>query len=619
MPVSLLAAAGAMVELDAIRREAEARRGEGEPLLLATVVRVLGSSYRRPGARMLVGPGRLLSGCVSGGCLEDDVVRRAEFRLRGGRAVLVRYDSTSDDDIGWGLGVGCNGVVEILIERLDQGRSDDPLLFADQCFRAEQEGVIATVFASSDPANPVGARLFVRSGVTVSQSITPTLAAALSSQVEALASDRSRRTDLARLGEVEVFLERIHPVPHVFVIGTRHDARPLVDLVRLMGLRVTVVDRGVSVAARERFRDADRFVSASPDELGRLVNAHHAALAVLMTHDYERDRAYLGALLSSNARYIGVLGPGRRTTRMLAELEREGITDRWPARERLHAPVGLALGAETPREIALSIVAEMQGSLADAPAGRLRALSGPIHPEPRVEGHEGPVVGVLLAAGASRRLGRPKQRLLHRGEPLVRSMARELLSASSLARVGVVLGNAHADIQAAVADLPVEIIENAAWEEGMASSVRAAVRWASALGASALVITVVDQVRLSAEHLEALVALWKRTGGTAAASGYGGTLGVPAVFGQRAFDALLALEGDRGGARVLRALSDVGVVPWEDGQLDIDTPEDAARRLLASHGAQNQDSQRPSGRRATWAVSEMRSRRPRNGWIWWMR
>lgn len=382
--MSLMAAAGAMVELDAIRREAEARHGAGETLLLATVVRVHGSSYRRPGARMLVGPGHLISGCVSGGCLEDDVVRRAEFRLRGGRAVLVRYDSTSDDDIGWGLGVGCNGVVEILIERLDQGTDDDPLHFADRCFRAEEEGVIATVFASSDPANPVGARLFMRGGATVGQSVTPTLAASLHGHVEALAADRSRRTDLAQIDEVEVFLERIHPVPHVFVIGTRHDARPLLDLVRLMGLRVTVVDLGVSVAARERFRDADGFVSAPPDELGRLVDSHHASLAVLMTHDYERDRAYLGALLSSDARYIGVLGPGRRTSRMLAELEREGVTDRWPTRERLHAPVGLAIGAETPREIALSIVAEMQGALADAPAGRLRALSGPIHPESRL-------------------------------------------------------------------------------------------------------------------------------------------------------------------------------------------------------------------------------------------
>ena len=147
-----------MIELDAVCKQAAAQRAEGRSVVLATVVRVEGSSYRRPGARMLVAEDRWLAGCVSGGCLEADVVRRATFRLRDGKPVVVRYDSRSDDDIGWGFGLGCNGMIEVLLERLEAGYPFDPLSFAETCFADEQSGVIVTVFASHDPDVPVGAK-----------------------------------------------------------------------------------------------------------------------------------------------------------------------------------------------------------------------------------------------------------------------------------------------------------------------------------------------------------------------------------------------------------------------------------------------------------------------------
>ena len=371
---------GTMIELDVICRRASVRRQAGEELLLATVVRIEGSSYRRPGARMLVGHESWLSGCVSGGCLEDDVVRRAEFRLRGARAVVARYDSMSDDEIGWGFGVGCNGLVEILIERLDEASPTDPLSFAEECFAREEGGVMATVFVSPEESVPVGARLLVRRGVRVASSMGSALEQALSSHVARLDHEDSWRTSVVSHEGFDVFLERVHPVPHVFVLGSRHDASPLIEIARSVGFRVTVVDRTASLTTRERFREADRFVIAKPAELLELVDAHHTALAVVMSHDYERDRDYLGALLESRARYIGMLGPERRTRRMLAELAQVGKTDRAPSLDRVHAPVGLAIGAETPGEIALAIVAEMHAALAGAPAGRLRTRRGPIHP-----------------------------------------------------------------------------------------------------------------------------------------------------------------------------------------------------------------------------------------------
>ena len=183
---------------------------------------------------------------------------------------------------------------------------------------------MATVFVSPEESVPVGARLLVRRGVRVASSMGSALEQALSSHVARLDHEDSWRTSVVSHEGFDVFLERVHPVPHVFVLGSRHDASPLIEIARSVGFRVTGVDRTASLTTRERFREADRFVIAKPAELLELVDAHHTALAVVMSHDYERDRDYLGALLESRARYIGMLGPERRTRRMLAELAQVG-------------------------------------------------------------------------------------------------------------------------------------------------------------------------------------------------------------------------------------------------------------------------------------------------------
>jgi xanthine/CO dehydrogenase XdhC/CoxF family maturation factor len=345
------------VELASIVQESRALR----TYLLATVVRVVGSSYRRPGARMLVAQDRWLAGCVSGGCLEGDLLRRGEFLLRGGAPVLVRYDSTSDDEVGWGAGLGCNGVIEILLERIDKTTRIDPLRFVESCFAAEEEGLLVTVSESDDSAIPVGARLAVRSGEVVAMS-HPGVEPLLDGPIDG----------------VSALVESIVPPPRVFVVGSGHDALPVVEAVRSMGWGVTVVDAHARFATRERF--GDEILIGDARALGDAVARPHRAYAVLMTHDYERDRAYLAALLASPARYVGVLGPYGRTSRMLAEIAREMLLDD-AMLARLHAPIGLDIGAETPREIALAIVAEIQASLTAAPAGRLRGRSMPIHDE----------------------------------------------------------------------------------------------------------------------------------------------------------------------------------------------------------------------------------------------
>ncbi len=179
------------------------------------------------------------------------------------------------------------------------------------------------------------------------------------------------------------------------------------------------------------------------------------------------------------------------------------------------------------------------------------------------------VVGAILAAGSSSRLGRPKQLVPVAGEPLLRRTAR-LALASPCSAIAAIVGAHAAEVRRALAELPVTILDNPAWPEGVASSIRAAAAWAEAQDADALLLMVCDQPRLTTEHLAALLAEQVR-GGTIVGSGYSGTVGVPAVFPRSTFAALAALHGDRG-ARAL--LGDAASIAWDDGAIDVDAEAD---------------------------------------------
>lgn len=352
---------------------AAALRRSGEDYLIATVVGVRGSAYRRPGARMIVTRERWLAGSVSGGCLEGDIMHRGFWRLDGTGPQIITYDSTRDDDDGdddlrTGLALGCNGVVEILLER--GGTTDlDPLLVVDLAVTGQQRAVLATVLRS--PRIPTGARLAIVGdgpveGALPDLEIHAAIAARLRATVE------GGRTHTFTTGTTDVLVEVITPPPRLFVIGGGHDAVPLVTQARAVGWDVLVSLPHARPVARERFPCASGFVFGEMSQLTSAINASHRAAAVVMNHQYERDREALAALVASRAAYIGMLGPRHRTARILAEL---GLAED----PRLHAPVGLAVGAETPEEIALAIVAEVQTVLTETTARRLREKAGPIH------------------------------------------------------------------------------------------------------------------------------------------------------------------------------------------------------------------------------------------------
>ncbi len=363
--------------------EAAARlRANREPYLIATVVSVRGSAYRQPGARMLMTRDRFIAGSVSGGCLEGDVQRRGWWRTETGAPALVTYDSrvaddAEDDDLRAAFAVGCNGVIEILIERAREG-AIDPLAVAAECLRSQRRGAVAVVFRGLPGSR--GART-ADGGLALDPELAalPGLAAAVTHAVDAAVSTgvssviRIAAAESDAAADVDVFVEAVVPPPRLFVFGTGPDAVPVVLLARSLGWEVCVCAPSARPQHHERFAAADALLSGTPAELAAHVDAADRGLALVMAHDLDIDREQLGALLGSRAAYIGVLGPRSRTNQMLAQLDRA-------ADARLHAPVGLALGAETPQEIALAIVAEAQAALAGSTGRSLRDGRGAIHP-----------------------------------------------------------------------------------------------------------------------------------------------------------------------------------------------------------------------------------------------
>ena len=346
-------------------------RKQREPYLIATVACVRGSAYRRPGARMLLTQFRWIAGSVSGGCLEGDIASKGWWRTQDGEPVLVTYDSrvpegADDDDVRAAFGLGCDGIVEVLLERAGVPGTIDPLELAERCLHEQKRAAIATVFRSSSEIK-VGTRCaIVAGGEPFGAALPDAVIADLRGAIE------TGESTAREYGPIEVFVEAIVPPPRLFVFGTGHDALPVVQLARALGWGVTVCTPQARVSTRQRFVAADEVLVGTAAEVAPRIDECDRAVAVVMSHNFELDQHHATMLLGTRARYIGVLGPRTRTTRMFGEL-----TD-----PRIHAPLGLELGAETPQEIALATIAEIQSVLAKAPAGSLRDRLGPIHDRP---------------------------------------------------------------------------------------------------------------------------------------------------------------------------------------------------------------------------------------------
>ena len=350
-----------MTELQRLLRAYDQHRAVDRPCALATVVEVLGSAYRRPGARMLVTDDGQLTGAISGGCLEGDARQRARQAIFRGQPALVTYDTRDEDDPRHGLGPGCQGVVRILLEPLDYTAPDNPVELLRGFAEHPEPAVLATVFEADahGPRAAVGQRLLLSAAGALRG--TPRLAGPLAEAARrTLALGQSAVLDVETdAGPVRALLEVLAPPLRLRVYGAGNDAQPLVRLAASLGWHLTVLDGRPNLATAARFPEAAEVrvlpVAALPDE-----TLDNTAYAVLLSHNYAYDLAALARHLAAGTPYIGLLGPRLKATRLLDELGLSAAEQRELLRTRLHSPIGLDLGSETPEEIALAIVAEIQ-------------------------------------------------------------------------------------------------------------------------------------------------------------------------------------------------------------------------------------------------------------------
>jgi len=358
---------------------------DGDSVVLATIVRVTGSSYGGVGARMVIRTDGSTVGLVSGGCLESDLAEHARRVHANGRPDLVTYDTRDDDDAPWGLGLGCNGLIEVLLEPLPPVRARDVAAIIDQALAGDAPSVIATVIRApgSEPGLPtVGSHALLGNAdiQTIGEWAGSVLADAAEHVDEALAA--GRRGLVREFGTTEVAFEVVMPAVLLVVCGTGPDAAPVARFASQLGWDVTVIDhRPLTDVHFARFPGARVVECAEALRLTDVVPLTPRSAAVVMSHNFPRDRDYVQALLAANVAYLGVLGPRARTERMIAELTTNSGTSPTIG-DRFFAPVGMDIGGEGPDAIALSIISQVSAVTSGRAGGHLRDRRAPLHASP---------------------------------------------------------------------------------------------------------------------------------------------------------------------------------------------------------------------------------------------
>ena len=346
----------------------------GKRAAMATVVRIEGSAYRRPGAKLLVEEGGATRGGVSGGCLEADVREIAMTVMRDGVPRLRHYETGDDDRTVWGLGLGCNGSVDVFIQPVTSGDTVDVARHVGTLLAEDAPFAVSTVVRG--PSAALGRMLVTGDGPAAGSTGTPGLDLEIArGAVALLAAGESRLYDIESTGvdteSTGVFTEVHVPPPRLVICGAGDDAMPLSAYASQVGFRVTVIDHRPAYLSRKRFPDAERIDRRPADGLEGLPLGPRAHL-VVMTHSFAHDREWVRLLLRTDVPYIGLLGPRARKEEILKQIDATGT-------DRLFAPVGLDLGADGPEQVAVSILAELLALRASGAPRHLRERDGVIH------------------------------------------------------------------------------------------------------------------------------------------------------------------------------------------------------------------------------------------------
>jgi len=338
----------------------------GRQTALATVVLVEGSSYRRAGARMLITEDGQLTGAISGGCLEGDALRKARLVMAQSKPMLVTYDTTDDDDAKFGVGLGCNGIIHILIEPLFPQNYNSPIALFKTFLSKREPVVLVTMFSLDDrhAAQP-GTCLLMAADKRTAGSIADRQIAdvVLADAGDVLKNGNSVTKTYIYGNGYTCFIELLLPAVSLVIFGAGNDAIPLVQIASVLGWQATLIDGRANYAVPERFPLAHKIIITKPEQALSQFKTDERTALVLMTHNYNYDMAVLRQLLPLQLPYIATLGPKKRLNRMLDEFKADGMVITSEQLQSIYGPAGIDIGSDNADEIALAIIAEIQAVL----------------------------------------------------------------------------------------------------------------------------------------------------------------------------------------------------------------------------------------------------------------
>ncbi len=371
-----------MKEIKAIVKAYNEIKNSKNSAALATVVRVEGSSYRRTGARMLVLDNGTWIGGISGGCLEGDALKRARIAIHSSRPTLITYDTTDEDPHQIGVGLGCNGIIDVLFTPLDPDDQNNPAEILKKCIIESREThVLLTITNLTGDWGDLEAGKVIRFNradslqVLNSPGLEGEISARILDQLKENKSAPGQFTDPSK-GIIEIFIEILPPEISVVLMGHQYDVYPMSRLLKELDWRVCVCGDILKINPQIRAY-ADEVIRTS--EFSSLPIDRHTAI-ILMSHDFRTDKKNLSLALSTSASFIGMLGPRVRSEKIWKELKDEGNPVSLPDMNRIYAPVGLDIGAVTPEEIALSLAAGVKAAFANRNGHFLKFREDPIHP-----------------------------------------------------------------------------------------------------------------------------------------------------------------------------------------------------------------------------------------------
>ncbi len=324
-------------------------RREKKRGVLATIIRVEGSSYQKEGTKCFFAEDGALIGLLSGGCVESDVIEHGKEVLEEGKPKTIYYDFRDEDDQVWGLGVGCNGAIEIFLELYDPQQYPEKSMLMEKTLVAEIPQIIATVVKAEEESR-LGKKWIVASDDEF-------LSFVLSDKDKNVHHRKTKSRLVTLADDTELFIDFIEPIPTLIIFGAGPDAVPLVKLTKEMGWRVKVVDHRPGFVNPSIFPLADELICYPRDQVPELT-LHDNTYTVVMSHNFNQDQIVLETLVQSTVPYIGVLGPSRRTNQLLEPLLSNYKSETLNL-ERIYSPVGIDIHAKTPEEIALSITSEL--------------------------------------------------------------------------------------------------------------------------------------------------------------------------------------------------------------------------------------------------------------------